>query len=71
VYALMSRCLFQEASSQDQAKLKELLDADMVLREQFEQLKQIHARDQQGPSDKQIDHKFNSLTRRLKDEGLL
>jgi len=71
VYALISRCLLQEASPQDQASLKELLDADMVLKEQFEQLKQIHARPPQGPSDEQIDQKFNRLTRRLEDEGLL
>ncbi len=76
-YALMARCLKGEGSPDEDRHLSELLFADPVLRREYELLKKTLSPRKISREDKSIytkEHlqtKFDSLTKKLKDEGAL
>jgi hypothetical protein len=77
IYALMARCLKGESSEKEDRKLSEALFADPSLMKEFELLKEtiFHFRpahnDTSIYTDAHLQTKFDSITKKLKDEGAL
>jgi len=66
----MARCLTGESSLEEAIRWEALLAADADLKADFETLKLLMF-DKQEATDRELKNKFNRISRRLEDEGLM